>query len=43
MGYDRGDSFHLDFEPNGNFMIQNRKENRYYMIISYSIWKEMEI
>ena len=28
MGYDRGDRFHFDFEPNGiPFGSENRKEN----------------
>ena len=28
MGYDRGDSFPFDFEPNGiPFGLENRKEN----------------
>ena len=31
MGYDRGDSFPFDFEPNGTtFGSENRKENRHY-------------
>ena len=27
MGYDHGDSFPFDFEPNGIHLVQNRKEN----------------
>ena len=27
MGYDRGDRFHFDFEPNGINLVQNQKEN----------------
>ena len=27
MGYDRGDNFPFDSEPNGIHLVQNRKEN----------------
>ena len=43
MGYDRGDSFPFDFEPNGDpFRSENRKEN-VTTVISHSMWREMEI
>ena len=38
MGYDRGDSFPFDFEPNGiPFGVQNRKENCYHDHIPFSL------
>ena len=34
MGYDRGDSFPFDFEPNGIPFVQNQKENCHHDRIS---------
>ena len=44
MGYDHGDNFSFDFEPNGiPFGSENREQKTVTMIISHSIWKELEI
>ena len=38
MGYDRGDSFPFDFEPNGNpFGSENRKENCHHDHIPFNV------
>ena len=38
MGYDRGDSFPLDFEPNGIlFSSENRKENCHHDHIPFDV------
>ena len=38
MGYDRGDSFPLDFEPNGNpFGSEYRKENCHHDHIPFNV------
>ena len=38
MGYDRGDSFPFDFEPNGiPFGSQNRKENCHQDDIPFNV------
>ena len=37
MGYDRGDSFPFNFEPNGiQFGVQNQKENCHYDHIPFN-------
>ena len=37
MGYDRGDSFSLNFEPNGIHLVQNRKENFHHDHIPFNV------
>ena len=38
MGYDRGDSFPFDFEPNMDFyLVQNRKENCHHDHIPFNV------
>ena len=38
MGYDRGDSFLFDFEPNGiSFGSENRKENCHHDHIPFNV------
>ena len=38
MGYDRGDSFNLDFEPNGiSFGSENRKETCHHDHIPFNV------
>ena len=38
MGYDRGDSFPFDFEPNGSFhFVQNLKENCHHDHIPFNL------
>ena len=37
MGYDRGDSFSFDFEPNGVYLVQNRKENSQHDHIPFDV------
>ena len=38
MGYDRGDSFPFDFEPNGiPFGSENRKENCHHDHIPFTV------
>ena len=38
MGYDRGDSFFFNFEPNGiQFGSENRKENGHYDHILFNL------
>ena len=37
MGYDRGDSFSFDLEPNGFYLVQNRKEYRHHDHIPFNL------
>ena len=37
MGYGRDDSFTFDFEPNGNHLVQNRKENCHHDHIPFKV------
>ena len=37
MGYDRGDSFPFDFEPNGIPFGSNRKENYHHDHIPFNV------
>ena len=37
MGYDHGDSFPFDFEPNGILLDQNQKENCHHDHIPFNM------